>query len=285
MLEAKINKEIKEIKERVVFGLSLRQLIFSAIAIVIGVAIYFFFRDYLDMELLTWAIIIAAAPFAALGFESYQGMPAEKIALELLESYVVNKKTIENKPRNTYKLMIKVMDEDTDEVKKAKKKRGMKNAIITAIVFAIMIAGMVFLSHLQSQRNLEAYVAETVSELSQTYDKLLYQDSEWRTVERILNEMKAEMKEQQNMTAAQSCKENYEKQLSGVKTYGQISADAFASFYADNKTILAHTELQKIYQEEYDKIKNSKGAVEVDEAYESAIKRINEEIRSFNSFL
>lgn len=285
MQEAKINKEIKEIKERVVFSLSLRQLIFSAIAIVVAVGAYFLFRDYLDMEILTWTIIILAAPFAILGFVTFQGMPAEKIALELIQSYLINKKTIENKPRNTYKLMISVMDDDTDQARKQRKKKAVKNSVIVVIITVVLITMLVVLAQLSSERTLQNHISSTIAELTESYDSSYYPPDQWKSLKPILTDMKSEISIQKDIDSVESCKKRYIKKLNQIKTFGQIEADNFESFYGDNKTIQAHSELSKIYQEEYEKIKALKSAEESAEAYESAIERINEEIRSYNYIL
>ena len=44
-MEVKINREIQEYQENIFFGLNLRQLVFSALAIAAAVAIYFGLRN------------------------------------------------------------------------------------------------------------------------------------------------------------------------------------------------------------------------------------------------
>ena len=68
-MEVKINKEIRDYSESVYFGLSLRQFIFSILACGVAVLIYFVLRPYFGIETLSWLCILAAVPFAAIGFE------------------------------------------------------------------------------------------------------------------------------------------------------------------------------------------------------------------------
>ena len=75
-MEIKINKEIRDYTESMFFGLNARQCIFSLLAVGIAVAIYFGLRGYLGTETVSWLCILGAAPFAALGFLRYNGMPA-----------------------------------------------------------------------------------------------------------------------------------------------------------------------------------------------------------------
>ena len=77
-MEIKINREIRDYKENIFFGLSLRQLIFSLLACGVAVGIYLGLRDALGTETVSWLCILGAAPFAAMGFVKYHGMTAEK---------------------------------------------------------------------------------------------------------------------------------------------------------------------------------------------------------------
>ena len=77
-MEVKINREIRNYTEAVFFGLSLRQIIFSVCALAVSVGVFFLLKPTLGTETTSWICIIAAAPFAALGFVKYNGMTAEK---------------------------------------------------------------------------------------------------------------------------------------------------------------------------------------------------------------
>ena len=80
-MEVKINKEIREYTESLFFGLNMRQCLFSALACIVAVLIYFLFIDKLGMEMISWLCMLGAAPFAALGFIKYQGMNAEHVEI------------------------------------------------------------------------------------------------------------------------------------------------------------------------------------------------------------
>lgn len=85
-MEIKINREIRDYKENIFFGLSLRQLIFSLLACGVAVGIYLGLRDALGTETVSWLCILGAAPFAAMGFVKYHGMTAEKFFAAWLRS-------------------------------------------------------------------------------------------------------------------------------------------------------------------------------------------------------
>ena len=77
VVEVKINKEIKNYKEAVFWGLTLRQTVFSALACVVAVITYFAFSGYLSVSVLSWVCVVSAIPFAAFGFIQYNEMPLE----------------------------------------------------------------------------------------------------------------------------------------------------------------------------------------------------------------
>lgn len=101
-MEVKINREIRNYTESVFFGLSLRQCIFSALACVVAVAIYFLFEPYLGTETVSWMCILGAAPFAALGFLKYHGLNAEQFVWAWIKSEFLTPKKLVFRSTNTY---------------------------------------------------------------------------------------------------------------------------------------------------------------------------------------
>lgn len=85
-MEVKINREIREYQENIFFGLSMRQLIYSVLAIAVAVVIYFGLRNALGTETVSWLCILGAAPFAALGFIKYNGMTAGQFVIAYIRS-------------------------------------------------------------------------------------------------------------------------------------------------------------------------------------------------------
>lgn len=76
--------------------------IFSLLAIGIAVAIYFGLRGYLGTETISWLCILGAAPFTALGFLRYNGMPAEKFIAAFIRSEFLIPKRLLFHPTDIY---------------------------------------------------------------------------------------------------------------------------------------------------------------------------------------
>ncbi|MCL2860100.1 MAG: PrgI family protein [Oscillospiraceae bacterium] len=109
-MEVKVNKEIREYSESIFFGLNLRQFIFSILACVIAVIIYFILRPYFGIETLSWVCILGAIPFALLGFLKYNGMTAEKVVIAYIKSEILMPSKLLFKPVNIYAELLKVKE-------------------------------------------------------------------------------------------------------------------------------------------------------------------------------
>ena len=53
-MEVKINREIRNYTESIFFGLSLRQFIFTVLAVLVAVGLYFILKPYFGIEVLYW---------------------------------------------------------------------------------------------------------------------------------------------------------------------------------------------------------------------------------------
>ena len=119
-MEVKINKEIRNYTESIYFGLSLRQFIFSIMACLVAVLLYFLLRSYFGIETLSWICILGAAPFAALGFIKYNGMNMEEFISSYIKSEVLTSKQLIFKPTNFYYELIQRLqgDDKKNEINK-----------------------------------------------------------------------------------------------------------------------------------------------------------------------
>ena len=106
-MEVRINREIRNYTESIFFGLSFRQFIFSILACVIAVIMYFLLKGKFGIETLSWVCILSAAPFAALGFITYNGMTAEKFLFAYVRNEFLVPKHLTFKPTNYYYELIK----------------------------------------------------------------------------------------------------------------------------------------------------------------------------------
>lgn len=83
MIEVRIPKEITEYKEKVIFGLSIRQLIFFTLTIILSLFSYFILTKKLglSMDSASYVIILESLPLLAIGFIKINGFTFEKYAV------------------------------------------------------------------------------------------------------------------------------------------------------------------------------------------------------------
>lgn len=123
-----INKDIENYTESVVLGLTVRQLIFSVVSIVIGGGIVLATYKYVGLTASAYIAIPAVAPIAINGFYSYQGMRFSEVMKRKF-------KLLFNNPPLTYvseesEKTIKKMQLEEEQKKKIqdKKNKGGKKA-------------------------------------------------------------------------------------------------------------------------------------------------------------
>lgn len=121
-MEIKINREIRDYTENVFFGLSFRQFLFSVMACIVAVGLYFWLKPYLGIETVSWVCILGAAPFGALGFVTYHGMYAEQFVWVFIKAKFLMPRKLVAVPTSLY---YEIMQElNADKNKNGRHKRG-----------------------------------------------------------------------------------------------------------------------------------------------------------------
>ncbi len=122
-MEVKINKEIRQYKENIFFGLTMRQFVCSALACIVAVGIYFITKPiFNNTGTVSWLCMAGAVPFALLGFVKYNGMTAEKFFIAWVKSEILTPKKLVFKPNNLYLDMYRQYEKNKKKEKKSKKK-------------------------------------------------------------------------------------------------------------------------------------------------------------------
>lgn len=101
-MEVKVPRDILKYEEALFFGLSLRQFLFSLLAIGVAVGAYLLCSPHLSTETTSWICIVAALPFAFLGFVHYNGMTADRFARTWVRSELLFPKVLIYQGTNLY---------------------------------------------------------------------------------------------------------------------------------------------------------------------------------------
>ncbi len=104
-MEIKINREVKNYKESIFFGMSLRQFICVIISCGLAVLTYFSFKDKLGLEITSWICIVSAFPFILVGFIKYNGMNFEDVIVAFIYSKFLIPSKLQFESNNMYLLL------------------------------------------------------------------------------------------------------------------------------------------------------------------------------------
>lgn len=131
MIEIRIPKEIKNYREKLFFGLTLRQCICAGISLAICVPLYIWGHHFLPQEAISWIVVFIAAPLMFTGFFRYNDMAFEQFAVEVIHFYASPQKRVYSyeppfmELRNTY--ITDQLNEEIAELKDTKKSFKKKN--------------------------------------------------------------------------------------------------------------------------------------------------------------
>lgn len=105
ILEIKVNKEIREYRENMFFGLTMRQFFSTLLGIAASVALYFLLRNYMSVEAVSWVCIVGAAPFIVFGFMKFNGMTADKFLVAFFRYLITPRKLAYHSINRDYEKM------------------------------------------------------------------------------------------------------------------------------------------------------------------------------------
>lgn len=101
-MEVKVPRDILKYEEALFFGLSLRQFLFSLMAVGVAVGAFLLANPVLGTETASWICMLAALPFALLGFVRYNGMTADRFARTWVRSELLLPKVLVFRGSNFY---------------------------------------------------------------------------------------------------------------------------------------------------------------------------------------
>ena len=117
-----VNKDIQNYKESVVLGLTARQLIFSAVSLVVGGGIVLLSYPYVGLTTSAYIAIPAVAPITLSGFYSYNGMTFMEMMKRKLHFAFFNRTLTYVSTEGEQNIRTVRMEEEAEKKKKAKRK-------------------------------------------------------------------------------------------------------------------------------------------------------------------
>lgn len=89
MIEIRINRDPREYKDKVIAGLTIRQIICVAIMLVLNIPIYIFGNRYMNKDVVGYILILVSIPLVLIGFFEYNKMPFERVILSIIQTEII----------------------------------------------------------------------------------------------------------------------------------------------------------------------------------------------------
>jgi hypothetical protein len=102
-----VPKDLSNVKTKVVFNLTKRQLICFSIALLVGLPLFFLFKNRIGTSAATLIMIFSMMPFFMLAMYEKHGQPLEVIAKHYLELRFLNPKQRPYKTKNFYAVIMR----------------------------------------------------------------------------------------------------------------------------------------------------------------------------------
>lgn len=87
VMSRSVPEEVRSYKEKMFFGLTVRQLVCAAAMLALAVPTGLWGRNFLSQDMVGWLILIEVVPFAAIGWLNYNDMPIEVIGKKAIAYY------------------------------------------------------------------------------------------------------------------------------------------------------------------------------------------------------
>lgn len=123
-MEVKVPRDILQYEGSLFFGLTLRQFLFSVLAVAVAVGAFLLCKPLLGTETASWICMVAALPFALLGFVRYNGMTADQFVKVWVRSEILFPKVLVYRGSNLYAELIEF---DREEEANARNRKPGKN--------------------------------------------------------------------------------------------------------------------------------------------------------------
>ncbi len=120
-MEIQLNKDLQKFQDNVVLGLNARQTVFGGIGAALGIGVFLLAsKKGLTDDVSSVITSAVVAPFAALGFVNYNGMPFERLVKVWIKQFFLCPKKIVSRPEN---ILYKRDKEKIEQVQKTEAKR------------------------------------------------------------------------------------------------------------------------------------------------------------------
>ena len=117
-IEIPVNREIRNYKETIFYGFTMKQVIFGILGLAAGAIVFLWLPKDLNLSIRTLLGLAAGFPMIALGFLTFNNMTAAELIRVLYTFYLKNPRKYPSVPTNRYaNVFNKVENQETPNKK------------------------------------------------------------------------------------------------------------------------------------------------------------------------
>lgn len=131
MAYIKIPRDLSNVKEKFMFGLPKRQVMYFAIGIAIGLPLFFVIMPH-DMTTAVVVLFVCVMPFGFMGMYEKNGQTFDKILINMIKANILRPKIRPYKSENIY-VTLEEQAFLNREVKRIGYKKGFKDKLIESL--------------------------------------------------------------------------------------------------------------------------------------------------------
>ena len=253
-MEIKINSEIKDVKERVYFGLDFRQMACLVIGLFFGTLVFVSLYKKIDISYISVLSCLVSVPFFLIGFLKRQNMDALTLMREYIRSYILIDRELLHRPYNRYKEYMKEIEYNSVENRKKRKRKRVFLVLSIFCVFLVFTALMITGSFYLNRDHLVNTRTESIEKIENTYrEDLALLDRDVR--DSLLSDLSDEISSAESETDMENTVRKYENLLSGKYSKYQSAASLFLKYWNSNEYVKKDETLPYIAEKQAQLIK------------------------------
>ena len=134
-LDENITGDLSKIKAKIVFGLTLRQIICFGMGLAVSLPFFFLTRKVIGMEMAAMLVMVIASPFFVLGIYEKNGIPIEwilffyirrvKLRSQIRERKIITDKEREERAESVRKEIKELEDKEKNSLRSNEKSKAL----------------------------------------------------------------------------------------------------------------------------------------------------------------
>lgn len=123
-MEVKVNQEIRDYKERIIFGLTYKQLFWIIFGLVLSVLAFSKIRKAFGVDVAGWTVMLIMTVCVLISSKKYNGMSAGRFVICWIRATFLMPKRLHFVSNNAYKIILNEIEKSSESKSTGKNKKN-----------------------------------------------------------------------------------------------------------------------------------------------------------------